>query len=157
MRVFKSSASIQISQNSSKKKGQGAQPRRLSPAEVQARFEELKMKKHGSEALAKQRAKFKRSQTSQFMGGGILNRKRFPQAEVQQVAKPPEAQPIEQTQAEGPAYDSPNTDDYTIQSDIANNDPNSDVTREKLKGILSAGGFSFNPKERDVLSKILAE
>lgn len=39
--------------------------------------------------------------------------------------------------------------------DIGNNDPNSDVTREKLKGLLKSGGFKFNDKERKALAQIL--
>lgn len=39
--------------------------------------------------------------------------------------------------------------------DVKKNDPNAPETREKLKKILSTGAFSFNPKERDALSKIL--
>lgn len=39
--------------------------------------------------------------------------------------------------------------------DIKNNDPNSKVTQEKLKKILSTGAFQFNPKEREALKDIL--
>jgi hypothetical protein len=35
------------------------------------------------------------------------------------------------------------------------NDPNSDVTREKLKGLVVSGSFSFNDKERETLKNIL--
>ena len=40
--------------------------------------------------------------------------------------------------------------------DIKKNDPNAPETREKLKTILSTGAFSFNPKEREALQKILS-
>lgn len=39
--------------------------------------------------------------------------------------------------------------------DIKNNDPSSDVTREKLKSILKTGAFEFDPKERQALGEIL--
>ena len=39
--------------------------------------------------------------------------------------------------------------------DIGENNPNSDVTREKLKGLLKSGGFDFNDKERKALAQIL--
>lgn len=51
---------------------------------------------------------------------------------------------------------SPNTKDFVLNSDIANNDPKDSNTQEKLKSVLSKGGFSFNPKEREALDRILA-
>lgn len=40
--------------------------------------------------------------------------------------------------------------------DIKNNDPNSEVTQEKLRSILKTGAFDFNPKERETLKNILS-
>lgn len=39
--------------------------------------------------------------------------------------------------------------------DVKSNDPNSSVTKDKLKDILRTGAFQFNPKERETLAKIL--
>lgn len=39
--------------------------------------------------------------------------------------------------------------------DVKNNDPTSEVTQEKLKGLLRSGGFNFNSKERAALDAIL--
>ncbi len=39
--------------------------------------------------------------------------------------------------------------------DIKKNDPEDPNTKEKLKGVLTAGGFNFSEKEREVLGKIL--
>lgn len=39
--------------------------------------------------------------------------------------------------------------------DVKSNNPKSKLTQEKLKGILKMGGFNFNDKERQALSKIL--
>lgn len=48
-------------------------------------------------------------------------------------------------------------DDHLLKSDVQLNSPEDPVTSEKLKTVLSNGAFNFNPKERDVLSKILEE
>ncbi|PIP89122.1 MAG: hypothetical protein COW01_16200 [Bdellovibrionales bacterium CG12_big_fil_rev_8_21_14_0_65_38_15] len=40
-------------------------------------------------------------------------------------------------------------------SDVGLNDPNDPTTVGKLKDVLSKGAFSFNPKERETLEKIL--
>lgn len=45
--------------------------------------------------------------------------------------------------------------DHLLKSDVQLNSPEDPVTAEKLKAVLSAGAFNFNPKERDVLAKIL--
>lgn len=39
--------------------------------------------------------------------------------------------------------------------DISDNSPSSDLTQEKLKGLIRSGGFNFNDKEREALSNIL--
>lgn len=50
-----------------------------------------------------------------------------------------------------------NGEDHLLKSDVQLNSPEDPVTAEKLKTILANGAFKFNPKERDVLSKILEE
>jgi len=42
-------------------------------------------------------------------------------------------------------------------SDVGTNNPQDPLTANKLKSVLDMGAFNFNPKERDVLSKILNE
>lgn len=39
--------------------------------------------------------------------------------------------------------------------DIGKNDPNSDMTKEKLRGILKTGAFNFSDAERSTLNDIL--
>lgn len=39
--------------------------------------------------------------------------------------------------------------------DVGKNDPNSDLTQNKLKDLLKTGGFQFNERERKALSQIL--
>jgi hypothetical protein len=45
--------------------------------------------------------------------------------------------------------------EVAVDSDIKKNDPNDPVTKEKLKALLSNGGFNFKPEERKALSDIL--
>ena len=42
-----------------------------------------------------------------------------------------------------------------IVSDINLNDPKDPNTQEKLRGVISNGGFNFSLKEREILGKIL--
>lgn len=42
-------------------------------------------------------------------------------------------------------------------SDVGVNNPSDPVTANKLKSVLDMGAFNFNPKEREVLSRILEE
>lgn len=46
---------------------------------------------------------------------------------------------------------------HLLKSDINLNDPKDPATQEKLKTVLSTGAFNFNPRERDILDKILAD
>lgn len=45
---------------------------------------------------------------------------------------------------------------HLLLSDVQLNDPNDSNTQEKLKSVLRNGAFSFNPKEKETLEKILA-
>ncbi|OUR98494.1 hypothetical protein A9Q84_03530 [Halobacteriovorax marinus] len=47
--------------------------------------------------------------------------------------------------------------DIMLHSDIAKNDPTNTNTQEKLRGLLSAGGFGWNDKERAALQEILGK
>lgn len=44
-----------------------------------------------------------------------------------------------------------------VPSDVGLNNPNDPATVGKLKDVLSKGAFSFDPKEREALEKILGE
>ena len=50
-----------------------------------------------------------------------------------------------------------NADNHLLKTDVQLNNPGDPVTAEKLKSVLTTGAFNFNPKEREVLSKILEE
>lgn len=44
---------------------------------------------------------------------------------------------------------------HLLLSDVKLNDPHDSNTQEKLKSVLRNGAFSFNPKEKETLEKIL--
>lgn len=48
-----------------------------------------------------------------------------------------------------------NSQETIAHSDIDKNDPSSELTREKLRGLLTGGGVMFNDKERKALAEIL--
>jgi hypothetical protein len=156
MRVFNKQTQTNIHSGSSKN-AQGkksirqrpAIPKRLSRAEVQARFEQLKLEKATGTSHKKLKHKYERSQMSQYMNGGVFKNDKRPQniPNVETVVVGKELE----------LNDSPNTADYVLNSDVASNKPDAAETREKLKGVLSGGSFNFSDKERDVLSKILAD
>lgn len=83
-------------------------------------------------------------QNSQKLGDGFMN---------EAVVRPPIVPPA-------PEEITPEAEevkkDILLKSDIANNDPTDTNTQEKLKTVLSRGAFSFNPKEKEVLERILA-
>jgi hypothetical protein len=46
-------------------------------------------------------------------------------------------------------------DKDVVIGDIGKNDPKEEITKEKLKGLIKSGGFSFSDKEREALGEIL--
>ncbi len=77
--------------------------------------------------------------SSQKLGDGFLSEEIKPKLEI----------PVNEEET------TPNKKDFILNSDIANNDPKDTNTQEKLKSVISRGGFNFNPKEREALEKIL--
>jgi len=77
---------------------------------------------------------------SQALGAGFMNESIKPGV----LAKPPE-------ENEDSLKNS-----HLLLSDVQLNDPNDTNTQEKLKSVLRNGAFSFNPKEKETLEKILA-
>ncbi|MBC7538566.1 MAG: hypothetical protein H7281_07085 [Bacteriovorax sp.] len=47
-------------------------------------------------------------------------------------------------------------DSHLLLSDVKLNDPTDPNTQEKLKSVLRSGAFSFNPREKETLEKILS-
>lgn len=87
--------------------------------------------------------------TSKKLGEGFLNDEIKPAPVVEPIATTSKIEVDEDEK-------SPNTKDFIMKSDIAQNDPKDSNTQEKLKSVISKGGFNFNPKEREALEKILA-
>jgi len=81
---------------------------------------------------------------SQKLGEGFLN---------DAVVRPPIVAPLE-SEVTPEAIKAKK--DHLLKSDIAQNDPSDTNTQEKLKTVLSKGAFNFNPKEKELLEKILA-
>lgn len=71
--------------------------------------------------------------------------------------KEPSDETIVSTKAQKKAQSQSNEDVPPIKSDIANNDPNDPVTKEKLKAAISGGMIKFNDSERGVLKDLIAE
>lgn len=60
--------------------------------------------------------------------------------------------------APAPAVDTKvelNSKETITHSDVGSNNPASELTKEKLRGLLKGGGFDFNGKERKALAEIL--
>lgn len=49
------------------------------------------------------------------------------------------------------------SEETPVKSDIAKNDPNDPVTKEKLKAALNSGMINFNESQRGVLKELIAE
>ncbi|MBC7539694.1 MAG: hypothetical protein H7281_12800 [Bacteriovorax sp.] len=122
-----------------RKKAELPQKKDVSPAEIR---EKLAARVETSDVAKNLALK----NSSKKMGVGFLNEE-FKSAPVIAASKPIEDEEVK----------TPNTKDFVLKSDIANNDPKDSNTQEKLKAVIQKGGFNFNPKERDVLEKILAD
>jgi hypothetical protein len=96
--------------------------------------------------------KSREANTKKPMSESDIREKLAANTEISTAAK---QKSIQATQKLGDGF--MKTDDHVLKSDVQLNSPEDPVTGEKLKSILSSGAFNFNPKERDVLSKILAE
>ncbi len=92
--------------------------------------------------------------TSKKLGEGFLNDEIKPAPVIEPIATEAKVEASEVAAVE--EEKSPNTKDFVMKSDIAKNDPKDTNTQEKLKSVISKGGFNFNPKEREALEKILA-
>ena len=84
---------------------------------------------------------------SQKFGEGFMN---------ENMVKPPVVAPaaIEGEQEEKEESESVK-DSHLLMSDVKLNDPKDPTTQEKLRSVLTKGAFSFNPREKETLEKIL--
>ncbi len=132
-------------------RGPSKAQKKMAPPKKEMSVSEIK-EKLAANVQTSDAAKNKAITSTKKLGTGFLNDE--VKTEMIEVVKP------EVGEAEEPAdtneIETPNTKDFTLKSDIAKNDPKDTNTQEKLKSVISKGGFSFNPKEREALEKILA-
>lgn len=100
-----------------------------------------------------------------FMDEGVVNAQKQKQIEIEAQKKAEELSNPNAQKNEASAKEvSKENEKLTVSvgklekpSDVGVNDPNDPVTSSKLKSVLDMGAFNFNPKEREVLSRILNE
>jgi hypothetical protein len=86
---------------------------------------------------------------AQKLGEGFLN----PEMKPQQSRASANVSKIDPAAEES---EEKSDDSHLLKTDINLNDPKDPSTQEKLKTVLSTGAFSFNPRERETLEKILS-
>jgi hypothetical protein len=139
MKIFNDSSSqVRKSQGGEGKKASRKQNRRGDTVEQPHVSDRDIREKLASHVETSNTAKMQMKKNTQKFGEGFLNEEKIPNPIVK-----------EEFHSEEVSIETP------IKSDIATNDPRSSDTQEKLKSVLSKGAFSFNPKERDALDRIL--
>ena len=98
------------------------------------------------------KAKARATAPKKEMSDSDIREKLAANTEISSAAK---MKAVQATQKLGDSF--MKTDDHLLKTDVQLNSPEDPVTTEKLKSVLSNGAFHFNPKERDVLAKILEE
>ncbi len=98
----------------------------------------------------------------ELLGAGFLNEEEVSKKIETQKQKEIEAQKKALDLASPTANISESKTTISVEriekpSDVGLNDPKDSLTSSKLKSVLDMGAFNFNPKEREVLSKILSE
>ena len=139
MKIFNdSSSNLRQSQSSEAKKQSRKSGRRGDPVEKPHVSDRDIREKLATHVESSTTAKLKMKKNTQKLGEGFMNENKIPPAIVKEELQSKEL-----------------SDETSVLSDIATNNPKSLETQEKLKSVLSKGAFSFNPKERDTLDKIL--
>lgn len=157
MKIFPAQSSapsrVSNSEKSSAKEGGGKITRKKAeaPPKKEMSPEAIKEKLAANVGVS-EAAKEAAIKNSKKLSDGFMDEKvAFAKKKVEVVEV--EAPKIEANQTD--EIKTPNTKDLTLKSDVALNDPKDTNTQEKLKTVLSKGAFSFNPKEREALEKIL--
>lgn len=88
-------------------------------------------------------------ENSKQFGAGFMNEDVKP-APIEVKKPEPSAESSEEAEEKDSVKES-----HLLMSDVKLNDPKDPTTQEKLKSVLSKGGFNFNPREREALDKIL--
>lgn len=153
MKIFRNESTVSSSakaEKTSSKEGKGITRKKAAlPEKKSISASEIKEKLAAHVETSEVSKNMAIKKNSQKLGEGFMNES--------MKAAPIEARLVDEVKVEKPEVEdnSPNTKDLTIKSDIALNDPKDTNTQEKLKTVLSRGAFSFNPKEREALEKIL--
>lgn len=92
-------------------------------------------------------AKSKAIKSTQPLGAGFMNAEAKPNVPAVAVEGAAEGAETEEKKSL--------KESHLLMSDVKLNDPKDSNTQEKLKSILRNGAFSFNPKEKDTLERIL--
>jgi hypothetical protein len=139
MKIFNdSSSNLRQSQSSEAKKQSRRSGRRGDPVEKPHVSDRDIREKLATHVESSTTAKLQMKKNTQKLGDGFMNEDKIPPVIVK-----------EEFHSEEVSVETP------VKSDIATNNPKSPETQEKLKSVLSKGAFSFNPKERDALDRIL--
>jgi hypothetical protein len=150
MKIFPKDSRATISADSGKKASSKGITRKKPEAPVKKEMSPDAIKLKIAENEAKTKSADKVELTSKKLGDTFLNEEVVKKAPI--MVKADIIAEKEKMVEEGK---SPNTKDFIIKSDVQLNDPKDTNTQEKLKTVLAKGAFSFNPKEREALDKIL--
>lgn len=127
-----------------KKTKTSVEKKNVSPEEIRQKLaDHVELSNTGKQAS---NAKFQ-----QKLGDGFLNENKKPI-----IQQPTIVEKLPSTNTEE-VSDDPNPPGHLLKSDVGSNSPNAEETTKKLKTVLEKGAFNFNPKERDVLDRILSE
>ncbi len=110
--------------------------------------DEIRQKLASNVEMSNTAKKIQKDKNAQKLGEGFLNAE-LPAKKIEAPVAPAE------NKAEAKEPSDPNFKDHVVKSDVGINDPTDSTTTEKLKTVISKGAFNFNPRERDVLDKIL--
>ncbi len=124
--------------------------KKLDPPKKEFSDREIREKLGKHVELSKSAKTMGQTKKPELLGNGFMNEE-VVAAKVNEVKaqKATEVQPQDKTTIGVSAIDKP--------SDVGLNDPKDPLTTSKLKSVLDMGAFNFNPKERDILSKILED
>jgi hypothetical protein len=148
MKIFSPSQSNSPKENSAVKKNVKGRRHDAAPLKKEVSDEEIR-KKLASHVETSNTAKAQVIQkNSQALGSGFMKEDTGQKVDAQKIVPRMEV-------PDGESEDSLKKS-HLLLTDVKLNDPNDTNTQEKLKNVLRNGAFSFNPKEKETLEKILA-
>ncbi len=162
------SSSIKESQLTTESGGTRTTERRLikkSPPEKKFSDSEIRNKSADKVDQSNSAKTMNKINHKEMLGSGFLNEevvtkkiqeKKIEDFEAQQKAQVPLSQ-TPKTEAKEALKTTISVEKIEKPSDVGVNDPKDPMTSSKLKSVLDMGAFNFNPKERDILAKILSD